>query len=317
VSRLLQRASATRRARPFARAVALSVLVASWASAEVYVKAPPEARAQVDAALAALKPFFSGRRRALAAGSEGSIESAIMGYAPGRVHPVDEGALPIARRGLACPPEMVSVEGRFCVDRYEASVVERLADGGLRPHEPFLPLDRDRSYVARSERGVVPQAYVSGKEAARACAAANKRLCAPVEWRSACGGSSGAAFPYGPARQKGRCRDSGAAPMLVFHAATMKRGWGLAELNDPRNVQLDGTVAKTGSHEGCVNDYGAFDMVGNLHEWTSDPNGTFQGGYWLDTKLHGEGCAYRTIAHPFDYHDYSTGFRCCADGRAD
>jgi sulfatase modifying factor 1 len=53
-------------------------------------------------------------------------------------------------------------------------------------------------------------------------------------------------------------------------------------------------------------------MVGNLHEWTADPNGTFQGGYWLDTSQHGDGCAYRTISHGFTYHDYSTGFRCCA-----
>ena len=42
-------------------------------------------------------------------------------------------------------------------------------------------------------------------------------------------------------------------------------------------------------------------------------DGTFQGGYWLDTSQHGDGCAYRTIAHSFDYHDYSTGFRCCGD----
>jgi hypothetical protein len=56
-------------------------------------------------------------------------------------------------------------------------------------------------------------------------------------------------------------------------------------------------------------------MVGNLHEWTSDPYGTFQGGYYLDTQINGEGCAYRTTAHDFDYHDYSTGFRCCGDLR--
>ena len=100
--------------------------------------------------------------------------------------------------------------------------------------------------------------------------------------------------------------------MLVFHAATLKKGWGPLELNDPRLDQLDGTVAKTGAFPDCVNDYGVYDMVGNLHEWTADPHGTFQGGYWLDTDLHGEGCAYRTIAHDFGYHDYSTGFRCCA-----
>jgi hypothetical protein len=27
----------------------------------------------------------------------------------------------------------------------------------------------------------------------------------------------------------------------------------------------------------------------------------------------GEGCTYATSAHAFDYHDYSTGFRCCMD----
>jgi formylglycine-generating enzyme len=101
--------------------------------------------------------------------------------------------------------------------------------------------------------------------------------------------------------------------MLTYHASTMSRGWGPTELNDPRLNQLDGTVAKTGEAQGCVDDRGIHDMVGNLHEWTADPNGTFQGGYWLDTSLHGDGCAYRTIAHGYGYRDYSTGFRCCKD----
>jgi hypothetical protein len=33
----------------------------------------------------------------------------------------------------------------------------------------------------------------------------------------------------------------------------------------------------------------------------------------MDTQINGEGCAYATTAHGFDYHDYSTGFRCCLD----
>ena len=91
--------------------------------------------------------------------------------------------------------------------------------------------------------------------------------------------------------------------------------WNPLKMNDERLNQLPGSLARTGSHAGCTNEYGVLDMVGNLHEWTSDPDGTFQGGYYLDTKLNGEGCAYKTTAHDVAYHDYSTGFRCCAEPR--
>ncbi len=90
-------------------------------------------------------------------------------------------------------------------------------------------------------------------------------------------------------------------------------------LNDPALGKVDGALAKTGSHPECVNGFGAVDMVGNLHEWVAtDPNavhGTFAGGYYLDTSQNGDGCQYRTVAHAHDYHDYSTGFRCCADAK--
>jgi len=42
---------------------------------------------------------------------------------------------------------------------------------------------------------------------------------------------------------------------------------------------------------------------------------TSYGGYYLDTKINGEGCEYVTSAHAKSYYDYSTGFRCCADPR--
>jgi formylglycine-generating enzyme required for sulfatase activity len=162
---------------------------------------------------------------------------------------------------------------------------------------------------------VYPQAYISGAQAAKACAAAGKRLCAPVEWRTACTGPDEKKFGYGDTRVTGRCNDSGESPMLRLYPQ-VARSWklvGMTEMNDPRLNQLEGTLAQTGSHEGCTNGYGVYDMVGNLHEWTNDPNGTFQGGYYLDTHINGDGCTYRTVAHEFTYHDYSTGFRCCAE----
>jgi hypothetical protein len=82
-------------------------------------------------------------------------------------------------------------------------------------------------------------------------------------------------------------------------------------MNDPRANQMDDTVMATGASAACTNGYDVHDMVGNVHEWTDDAS--FRGGYYLDTKLNGEGCDYRTTAHAPAYYDYSTGFRCCAD----
>ena len=33
----------------------------------------------------------------------------------------------------------------------------------------------------------------------------------------------------------------------------------------------------------------------------------------VDSELNGQGCLYVTSAHEATYHDYTTGFRCCAD----
>jgi formylglycine-generating enzyme len=288
-------------------------LFAAVALAQNPDEAPANCRAQVKTALERIAPAFAGRTRKVAAKQPGSIEAAIWGYAPPRFHDVSEGSLPPMKAGGKCPSEMALVAERFCVDKWEGSIVLREADGTETAHSPYLPPPGDKVAIAKSVSGVVPQGYISAKAAEGACKAAGKRLCQPVEWRTACSGSEGTTYPYGPTRVAGKCHDSGASPMLAFHVATMKRGWGLGELNDPRNNQLEGTLAKTGAFPDCVSDQGVYDMVGNLHEWTADPNGTFQGGYWLDTSQHGDGCAYRTIAHGFEYHDYSTGFRCCAE----
>ena len=78
-------------------------------------------------------------------------------------------------------------------------------------------------------------------------------------------------------------------------------------MNDPRLNKLDGTVAPTGSFKRCRSSWNVYDMVGNLHEWTAAENGTFRGGYYLDTQINGAGCEYKTTAHAPRYRDYSTG----------
>ncbi len=282
-------------------------------------EAPPEiCKAQVSRAAALIAQEVIGPRR-LPSGAPGTLEYAVRAYVPTRFHAVDEGtphAASAPATSLAtCPADMAPV-GAFCVDRYEGSLLVRARDGTLTPADPFVTPRAGYVHVARSVAGVMPQAYISAAESAAACREAGKRLCQPLEWRVACGGSQGTTYPYGATRAPGKCHDSGANPMMLLHADTVRRGWGPLELNDSRANALEGALAKTGTFPDCVNDLGLYDMVGNLHEWTADPNGTFQGGFWLDTSRHGDGCAYRTSAHDFTYHDYSTGFRCCADPRA-
>ena len=227
-------------------------------------------------------------------------------------------ALPVPRalaRGGSCPTGMQRVEGKFCIDAYEASLVELLEGGLTRPHPPYEPVDGKR-VRAVSRRGRFPQGYISRNEAEAACEASHKRLCRDREWVQACKGPAATRYPYGNARREGVCNDTGAVSPLnhYFGAITSNVDpYTWEAMNDPRLNQLAGALVRSGEKRQCKSGYGIYDMVGNLHEWTTAAAGTFRGGYYLDTKINGEGCEYQTVAHNATYHDYSTGFRCCAD----
>jgi sulfatase modifying factor 1 len=224
---------------------------------------------------------------------------------------------PIERSAAAkkgCPDGMVSIRGAFCIDKYEASTVEILPGGKTRPHSPFEPVE-GLKVRAVSRKGVKPQAYINREQAAEACANAGKRLCSDEEWIAACRGKRPTAFPYGDDRKDGYCNDAGVSSFNHYYgsggAEPPKEVYTWAHMNDARLNQLPGTVAPTGSFTKCKSSFGVYDMVGNLHEWTAARSGTFRGGYYLDTKINGDGCSYRTTAHGPKYRDYSIGFRCC------
>lgn len=209
-----------------------------------------------------------------------------------------------------CPPGM-ALAGAVCVDRWEARL-ERWDGAGWAPMSPYEGVDGREVRAAVPTGGEVPQAYVSGDEAAAACVAAGKRLCTSDEWLAACRGPDDRTFPYGDAHVDGACNDryDGGHP-VVDYFGTADGVWDGAHMNDPGINQQAGTVAAGGAFTGCVTPEGVADLHGNLHEWVDDAAGTFRGGFYADASINGVGCGYATTAHDRAYHDYSTGFRCC------
>ncbi len=222
----------------------------------------------------------------------------------------DSGTSPMPSR---CSDDMQLIENAFCIDRYEASTAEMASDGKVVAHSPYLPVTGLR-VKALSQKGVIPQAYINRNEAHAACRQSHKRLCSESEWVTACKGPAHTTYPYGNHHRAGYCVDTNRVdPLKNLFESLGKARYQFSIMNDARLNQVPGTLAPTGSFSRCTNEYAIYDMVGNLHEWISDPRGTFRGGFYLDSKLNGTGCDYRTVAHPATYRDYSTGFRCCAD----
>jgi len=245
---------------------------------------------------------------------------------------------------VACPSDMVSVEGRFCIDRFEASLINHITGAPLSPDYPVAksttglvvkawrggrwhtgdlharatplpPLLRAVDAVvaprATNRAWAIPSGYVSGRVAASACRNAGKRLCSHDEWSYACRGEDNTKFPYGAAYEPGACnvhRDAHPALQLHGNAST-----GHLDPRLNRVVATDGPMLRrTGSTPRCVSrwgDDGVYDMVGNLDEWVKLKKGAFAGGFYARRTR--KGCGAAITVHPTRYMDYSLTARCC------
>lgn len=246
-----------------------------------------------------------------------------------------------------CPKDMVRVRKSFCIDRFEASLVDAESGQALSPYymparknalsmrdfwekerlnvgppeardiklPPIPPWQKARDFEPKaiSQKGKVPQGYMTGPLATLACKNAGKRLCSYDEWRTACRGETDRPFPYGDKYVNGKCNIFREA-----HPAAVLHGNASEGHSDPRlnMVKSDDKplLRMTGDTRACVSEWEGdmiYDMVGNIDEWIDDPEGTFVGGFYARSKK--DGCESIVKAHPFDYFDYSTGVRCCKD----
>jgi Sulfatase-modifying factor enzyme 1 len=242
-----------------------------------------------------------------------------------------------------CSDDMVRIGGQFCIDRFEASMID---DEGERPLSPYYPpqrallrsvfeewtqriadgtagaalalpfvsdWQREQNFKPRavSKRDVVPQGYLSKTLAETACSNAGKRLCTLDEWTLACRGQHGTKFPYGPSYRADACNVFRQAhPGMTLHGSFS------VDLLDPRLNQVTEAgkplLRPTGGTETCKSQWGddtVYDMVGNLDEWVDEPGGTFVGGFYARPTR--QGCESKITAHAPRYLDYSVGTRCC------
>ncbi|WP_437655226.1 hypothetical protein [Sorangium sp. So ce1182] len=276
--------------------------------------------------------------------------SAVAAVRPAAAAP-SEAVAPALAGAPACPSDMVAVEGgRFCIDRFEAMLVDGATGRALSPDYPStpnlleltlaewstgrrrtgdvharafpLPLlpgwQRGRAIaaLARSRPGVRPSGYVTGLVAESACAAAGKRLCSVEEFVTACRGEDDTLYPYGDTFEEGACN-----VFRAGHPAAQLHGNASIGHLDPRlnRVRVAGEplLRETGGSPRCRSRWGSdavHDLVGNLDEWVNEPGGAFAGGFYARSTR--AGCEALVTAHPRSYLDYSTGVRCCQDGPA-
>lgn len=263
----------------------------------------------------------------------------------------EDAAADVVVEAPRCPPDMVRVQERFCVDRYETSLVDADSEMALSPYYPPLKSSYEKFIQARqaesaklladapggeaaampfpllpgfqqsghfkpkaiSRKGATPNGYLNMMMSRDACAAVGKRLCTLEEWQTACRGERGTQFPYGDTYKQGVCN--------VFrenHPANVLFDNMSVGMLDPRmnKVTVKGKplLRATGATPDCKSVWGddaIYDMVGNLDEWVDDPEGTFAGGFYSRSSKNG--CERTVKAHPASYMDYSTGGRCCGD----
>jgi hypothetical protein len=160
---------------------------------------------------------------------------------PGPQGPQGPAGVAPACAGNGSGDTMVSA-GAVCIDRYEVSIWSSPTGGtqyGASSDDyPAACTDAGQGceagsageIYARSVPGVTPSRFITYFQAQQALANVGKRLPTNAEWQQAVAGTP----------------DSSAC-----------------------NVST-GVLASTGANAGCISNWGANDMVGNLHEWVAD-----------------------------------------------
>ncbi len=166
----------------------------------------------------------------------------------------------------------------ICIETYEASRRDATDTS------PGVSDEPPRSFASRR-----PWVEITWSAARDACLAKGRRLCERDEWFDACSGAvgegNGTRYPYGAELDEAVCNVTGTEPVAG------------------------------GSFAGCVSGFGAFDLAGNVWEWTgnSEAAAVARGGGFRSSVAHE--CRSGDDLRRFDPRqaNVEVGFRCCRD----
>jgi formylglycine-generating enzyme required for sulfatase activity len=133
--------------------------------------------------------------------------------------------------------EVLSAKGNFCIDAYEVSAGDKCAIAD--PQSEIQSRDNldTNSCIPISAPGTAPWRFISQNQASLACARAGKRLPTNEEWQQAALGTPDSTFEF------------------MVDDCQVANNW-------------PAQPGPTGSGGNCKSASGAYDMVGNLWEWT-------------------------------------------------
>jgi Sulfatase-modifying factor enzyme 1 len=224
-----------------------------------------------------------------------------------------------------CPHGMMLVDTNYC-----ANIERRCIDEEYSPQNKITIchkyataqrcLDEEQrrrfcidEYEYPNQKGAHPPWMVSWYDAQATCESLGKRLCFESEWVSACEGPNKTPFPYGYARNNGKCNvdNTWIKPKLdaLYGRDDVARQKELARLDQSMPA---------GALSECVSGFGVHDLTGNFDEWvTADKKhddksewAALKGGAWGHVR---NACRPVTTSHPPDFTYYFIAFRCCKD----
>ncbi|MFC1642026.1 formylglycine-generating enzyme family protein [Myxococcota bacterium] len=207
-----------------------------------------------------------------------------------------------------CPPDMVAVASKYCIDRYEASRADATATG-----------QGSDSSIALSRAGVMPwmvnpmsESHLAQFQAA--CTAAGKHLCTRDEWVAACTGPGQTPYVYGKVfdREACNCVDAFCDDYCSEHAIAPAQ---CSTASDCGYTYESFHTALTGEFAACTNEYGTFDINGNV--WEIVPSDSDPRGYEVRGGAFNCASAMQRVSCSFNasWTALYAGFRCCREVR--